>query len=630
MPSGAVGASTATVTADEAWITALQAYNSVQLTAPALPSPLPSNQFGISVQNNAQDMSGLSIQQAGTFMGFSIEMSVANQVIGKSPAFLQVPFLNLMAIIAERAGSVHIRVGGNTQETATLVLSTPDGAIIEKDKTSTTNPTDTPALIFTPGLLYMLANVSSLVNTKWYLGIPFNDTTNLRLEIAEYGESILGSNVLGFQVGNEPDLYVAHGHRPANYSVWDYFGEFGVVVNAIAADAQIPTRNNLIAPSLQGTWTPEDVFNTGFVAAYTNALGILSVEHYPDDNCAAAYPDAGFGAPKDPQTEFPNFLTHASGQGIVSAYLNATSFAQSVGKPFMMFETNTASCGGFPGISDAFGSALWALDYGLQMAYTNFTGALLHVGGQDVSYNPFTPPPTNLSTFNQWTVGPVFYSAVVIAEALGTSGTARVVDLFANNASDYTPGYAIYENGALARMVLVNYMTDPSGANSYTATISVNSAPASVKVLGGALRSGEKQHHVAGQGLGGRFEVDGRWQGTEQINTINCDQGANTCAVQVPAPGAALVFFSDSALQEVEPSSTVTFATTALTKTVNTVTINASVLATSNGENGSMRGQLSSTSKGSSSAVSSHVVPGVTALAMMLAGVCVLSGMLRR
>lgn len=53
----------------------------------------------------------------------------------------------------------------------------------------------------------------------------------------------------------------------------------------------------------------------------------------------------------------------------------------------MMFETNTASCGGFPGISDSYGAALWALDYGMQMAYSNFTGALLHVGGQNVYYN---------------------------------------------------------------------------------------------------------------------------------------------------------------------------------------------------------------------------------------------------
>ena len=81
------------------------------------------------------------------------------------------------------------------------------------------------------------------------------------------------------------------------------------------------------------------------------------------------------------------YLTHATGVRITQQYLNVTQFAQEVGKPFMMFETNSASCGGFPGISDAFAAALWGLDYGLMMAYSNFTGALFHVGGQNVYYN---------------------------------------------------------------------------------------------------------------------------------------------------------------------------------------------------------------------------------------------------
>ena len=35
-----------------------------------------------------------------------------------------------------------------------------------------------------------------------------NDTANPRLRIAEVGEAYLGDNLLGFQVGNEPDLYL--------------------------------------------------------------------------------------------------------------------------------------------------------------------------------------------------------------------------------------------------------------------------------------------------------------------------------------------------------------------------------------------------------------------------------------
>ncbi len=45
-----------------------------------------------------------------------------------------------MSIISQRAGRVNVRVGGNTQETATLVDSLADGKALEKDKEDTTNP----------------------------------------------------------------------------------------------------------------------------------------------------------------------------------------------------------------------------------------------------------------------------------------------------------------------------------------------------------------------------------------------------------------------------------------------------------------------------------------------------------
>ena len=63
----------------------------------------------------------------------------------------------------------------------------------------------------------MMGNISALVDIRWHLGIPFNDTSNFRLGIAELGEAVLGDYLIGLQVGNEPDLYVAHDHRP---SVW--------------------------------------------------------------------------------------------------------------------------------------------------------------------------------------------------------------------------------------------------------------------------------------------------------------------------------------------------------------------------------------------------------------------------
>jgi len=108
---------------------------------------------------------------------------------------------------------------------------------------------------------------------------------------------------------------------------------------------------------------------------------------YPNDNCGAQF---GLGSVVNPQDVFPSYLTHQSGQLISSNYTSSTALAQTKGKKLLMFETNTASCGGFPGISDSFGAALWGLDYSLQMAYSNFSGALFHVGGQNVYYNVCT------------------------------------------------------------------------------------------------------------------------------------------------------------------------------------------------------------------------------------------------
>jgi hypothetical protein len=139
-------------------------------------------------------------------MGFSIEMSVANQVCESSslssssaltnahisgqeqvctpsnfttwafpiPTFdstlLQVAFLNLMANIVERAGWVQVRVGGNSQDTAELVSFLPNGTVIAKDLSNSSNPTGTPPLVYTTDLLQMMENISKLVGVYWYLG----------------------------------------------------------------------------------------------------------------------------------------------------------------------------------------------------------------------------------------------------------------------------------------------------------------------------------------------------------------------------------------------------------------------------------------------------------------------------
>ncbi|KAG9087849.1 hypothetical protein FRC06_002331 [Ceratobasidium sp. 370] len=575
-------------------------------------------------------MNGLSIKQSGGFMGFSVELSVAQQTLGKNSSLLQVPFLNYLANIRARGGSVSVRVGGNSQDQSFLVdpSQIPNGGIIGKTRQiGASGPTETPDVVFTEDLLTMMKAIGDLVNANFYFGLNFknpDNETNAVL-VAQTAEKILGDRLNGFQLGNEPDLYAAHGRRNSSYTMQNYMNDYQTMINDLSA-ASLKNQQVLIGPSTCCNWNEMDLFNLGYLTQYAANLKMVAVQKYPTDNCKIN------GNVHDPQETFSSYTTHQAVTDLAAGYLGPSAAVQAAGKPLVLMETNTASCGGFPGISDrqvihswshsaayplmptSFGATMWAADLGLQFAYINFSQVLLHVGGQDTYYNPFTPPPTNLSKSFGWTTGSVYYSTLLIAEAFGQSGNSQVVDLALNGNNTLTPGYAIYEGGNPARVVLFNYIDDPSGANDYTANIAIggqqtglaSTTPSSVSVR--YMRSPALGSHNitwAGQWLGGELGSDGRLMGSVETVTIQCDTTAQTCAIPVKAPSIALVFLTDSALKASTPQDSVTqtFPTTVVTARGNsgiTVSVDPSVLATSNGRGGAQQaGLLGSTSSGS-------------------------------
>ncbi|KAF5334998.1 hypothetical protein D9611_009925 [Ephemerocybe angulata] len=586
-----------TTTAGQAPAPTLPAYDATVLTPPP-PPETPINQLRFEMPREAAQAQGLSIPHKGSsFFGFSIEMSVITQTIGKNSTHLFPPFLNLMSNIVERAGSVMIRLGGNTQEYAKFHEGLfDDGRITQKEDSGSKQTTETPAVLYTIDMFRMAANISSLLNVKWFLGLPFNDTSTFHLDMAEYGQTILGDNLLALQAGNEPDLYVAHQKRPEGWGVADYSSELNRMLGVVDSNDKMPVKNKFVAPSIsQPDWN--DIWNSGFVNTFKDRLFALTVERYPNNNCFMQF---GAGTFVDPQALFPQFLSHKYSTDLLGNYLDVSRIAQEASLPFIMFETNTGSCGGFPGLSQSYGAALWILDYGLQMAYSNFTNALLHLGGQNVYYNPWISPPTNQTAFNQWTVGSSFYPPMIIAEVFGKSDTARIVDLRA--ASDFTPAYAIYERDVLTKFALFNFINDPAGNNNIDVSISIPNAgvPDSVKVKYFLADSVQAKTGLtwAGQTFGNNFEADGRLKGALNVTTVNCDRTANVCHIPLRAPSFALVFMDSNEATEVGQA-TATFATTAFTKGHNTIKADPSLVAMSNGHGGKERLKLGSTSHGS-------------------------------
>ena len=98
-----------------------------------------------------------------------------------------------------------------------------------------------------------------------------------------------------------------------------------------------------------------------------------------------------------------------------------------------------------------------------------------HTSGINTIYNLFTAPAYNASN-KAWKTGPIFYSNLVIAEALAsvTGELTRVMDL--NAGQDVIAAYGIFEGTDTPlpqKAVLINMINDPSGANTWTANLPV-------------------------------------------------------------------------------------------------------------------------------------------------------------
>ena len=70
-----------------------------------------------------------------------------------------------------------------------------------------------------------------------------------------------------------------NGHRPSTYAAQDYANDVGNLIQAMEAHSGIPVKNMLISPSVAtGPWTPEQVWDTGFLDTYNSYLSALAVE----------------------------------------------------------------------------------------------------------------------------------------------------------------------------------------------------------------------------------------------------------------------------------------------------------------------------------------------------------------
>lgn len=120
------------------------------------------------------------------------------------------------------------------------------------------------------------------------------------------------------------------------------------------------------------------------------------------------------------------------------------------GIPYILGETNSLYNEGAPGLSNAFGAALWGIDFNLYCASQGIRRTHMHQG-TDYRYASWQPVQTNKTTIG---TKPPYYGNIFVAAMLQGGSDVRVVNLPLPKEEE--AAYAAYVDGKLARIAVVN------------------------------------------------------------------------------------------------------------------------------------------------------------------------------
>lgn len=277
-----------------------------------------------------------SIPIPSTFTSFAIELSYIENVLGENFAGLNIFFLQFLLNLQMRTGSGSIlRVGGNSQDASfpaeglsSIIKIIPNGG------NTPGAPINTSGVLISPNLFYTMAEVSSIVNTQWIFGLNFADPTNQTSArgIAPELCSILGDTLWALQIGNEPDLYSKHNRRWANYTIYNYIGEWTQWVAEFEAMGVLPRPEIFSVGVFSGQWSAMTLLNDGIFNNSVNNNSLytrsVTVQHYPYNYC-------------NNQTiaTIANYQTHWGIVGDLYQFIQTSQIVNAEGKLMVMGET---------------------------------------------------------------------------------------------------------------------------------------------------------------------------------------------------------------------------------------------------------------------------------------------------
>jgi hypothetical protein len=230
--------------------------------------------------------------------------------------------------------------------------------------------------------------------TQWQVIYGVNLARNTPANAADeaaYVANRMGPSLLAWEIGNEPDLYVRRGYRPDDWAYEDFLEEWRVYRAAMSA----------VSPGVpfSGPGTSYDVARfTVRLVEDVEDLGMLTHHYYRADR-------------DDPDSTLRLLLQPHRGLEVELNGLVQQASAAGVPLGLRYTEANSFHGGGAPNISNAYGTALWVMDFMFTCAVAGCNGVNMHGGNR----GPYTPIADRDGEVVE--ARPEFYGMVMFAQA---------------------------------------------------------------------------------------------------------------------------------------------------------------------------------------------------------------------
>jgi hypothetical protein len=302
-------------------------------------------------------------------------------------------------------------------------------------------------------------------------------------------------SLIGFELGNEPDLYASTvtprlvNSIPWNYSSFD--ASYDSLVDGVkgiqssVSTTNLPQGSSALPVGNNGAIMAGPVFADfagafgpnlpSFISSEQSNLTMVNLHYYGGIQTATSQNALDYlltDAALNFSTQYasPSFL---SSNGIVA---DAHSAVNAAGQhpTLRIGEINSIANGGQAGVSDRFGSALWLLDESMKFAQAGVDGVNYFGRGCPGigRYSPFcfnnTGSYPNL-TYSLGYVGPEYYGMLLTQQLLQNS--AALLPLTLNVSGTFTvSGYATRDAGGTMRVLLINKTEGTGGDIQLTVT----------------------------------------------------------------------------------------------------------------------------------------------------------------